>query len=99
MPVAGSQSNLREKTTISMRPTQNSGVAYEMMARTEMKVSRQVFTRAAARSPSRIPTPTESSSVVPMSSSVGQSRSMMSSRTGMLWRNEKPRSSERMFLT
>ena len=99
MPLVGSQSSFREKTTINIRPSQKSGVAYDTRARIEISVSRQLPARAAARRPSTMPVATEATSVVTMSRSVGPSRPRISSSTGMLWRNEKPRSSTSMLLT
>ena len=95
----GNQSSHTEKTRISISPTQNSGVAYAMMAPSEMMWSLQVRTQMAAKSPESTPTPTESTSVVPISSRVGTIRSSSRSDTLELWRNENPRSKNRTFPT
>ena len=93
MPVAGSHSSFRDNKTISIRPTQNKGVAYEIIASMDMSASRQLLTFIAARRPSSVPTPTERTSVAPMSNNVGHRRSRIKSRTGRLCLKEKPRSS------
>ena len=99
IPEVGNQSSQTEKTRISISPTQNSGVAYAMMAPSEMRWSLQVRTQMAAKSPDRTPTPTDSTSVVPIRSRVGTIRSSRRSETLELWRNEKPRSKKTTFLT
>ena len=69
------------------------------MAPSEMMWSRQVRTQMAAKSPDSAPTPTESTSVVPISSRVGTIRSSRRSETWALWRNENPRSKNMTFFT
>ena len=76
IPDVGNQSSQTEKTRISISPTQNSGVAYATMAPSEMMWSLQVRTQMAAKSPESAPRPTDSTSVVPISSSVGIIRSI-----------------------
>ncbi len=88
MPADGSQRSSIEKMTMSISPTQNSGVAKPMVESIEMASSTALPRERAASAPRKTPITRANTIAVSDSNMVAGRRSRMRSITGMFCRNE-----------